>query len=164
MLKYMKKWDILDFLLDFKNKGYFAKFLVSEDAEFGSLIFRRKPKYEQANVKFKEIYAQSLYPDNFKKGTELFDRYQFILTRFLDNMIDRVLSENRKLEGFKLTVPVRDAYEEKAPLMQEYIMFLCDFLGRKCSPTQIESYWDAFVQNKMRGEYGYNNFWKRNKK
>jgi len=157
-LKYLQKWSALDFLLDYKNNGYMDTFLCGDDKDFSGTVYHKKAKYPDAQMKWKNIFINAYH--NNDRGEEDYKRYRNGLVTFLDNLIDTVIQEQRAMLGFKLTVASkRDG--ETFPILQEYLGYLMDNYGRGLLVKDIIEgvNWNNFINHRMRGEYGYTDFW-----
>lgn len=157
-LKYLRKWSALDFLLDHKNNGYMDTFLCENDKDFSGTVYHKKAKYPQAQEKWRDIFI-NVYHNN-DRGEEDYKRYRNGLVTFLDNLIDTVIQEQRAMLGFKLTVASK-RNGETFPILQEYLGYLMDNYGRGLLVKDIIEgvNWNNFINHRMRGEYGYTNFW-----
>jgi hypothetical protein len=151
---FTNKWTIIDFAADYKNKGYLQTF-CNNDGEVSFRVNRRKSNYPEAMEKWKDIFIER-YTDE-TKGKNDFRKFESRLTIFLDKIIDTMVFEQRYLCGFKLTVPANNG----APILAEYLAYLLDSFGSGFLVNDIVEHtnWLNFVNQKMRNEYGYKNFW-----
>jgi len=161
--KFLKKWDILDFFLDAKDSGYISGFLEEDHWVFKNSLFNRKSKYEPAQAKWKSIFISSY--ENKDRGELDYKKHKSKLVLFLDWLIDCLMHDQRSLCGFKLTVPVKrnGSTISEMPVLQEYLLYIRQTLGRGLLVKDIVEIvnWHNFVNHRMRGEYGYEKFWKR---
>ena len=155
---FLNKWSLLDFVSDHKNKGYLDSF-CNGDGAVAFKVNQKVSRYPDAMQKWQEIFIEQY--SNQEKGAKDFRKYESKLTTFLDALIDITIFENRYMSEMKLTVPTRVNGMLRAPLLKEYLVFLLDSFGSGFLVNDVveSTNWENFVQQRIRNEFGYKNFW-----
>jgi hypothetical protein len=161
--KYSKKVSLLDFLINYKDDPYLKVLLTEEDDRdiFPSLV-EKKTKYEKTQKEWEKIFV-SFYSDE-EEGRKIFKRYKFNLINFVEDLIEKIVNDNLETCGYHLT-----SDKNETPILIEYIGYLMDnnlvkenFINIRELTNKMN--WKNFIQDKMRSEYGLNNFFYKKRK
>jgi hypothetical protein len=167
-----EKWS-LNYLLSNRNGFGFKKYFENNsEADFKKEVFKFKiPKpYQEAAERWKEIFVDSFYREDRKKGIEKYNMYSSTLDHFLYELIERIkvakislkpLDMYKRSLVWETKVKSQFGNEVFPPILEEYCDWYSDWIQRKPTTTTLVSRenWMRFVRDEMRGVRGMKNFW-----
>ena len=157
----LKKWK-LDQLILLRNSNGTKKYFLNAEKDFESELFKYRSKHKDAAKRWKDIYVESFYSTDKKKGLEKYNMYHNKLDSFLDLLINRIGASRRELYRRNLTKRMLiDKYETDS-VLAEYCDWISFSIAKRPNIFDLCNYdhYMQFVYQEMRGVRGMENFWK----
>lgn len=158
--KNKNKWKLTDILL-YRNSNGLKKYFVEDEDEFIRQLHSYRSKEKDASARWKEIFIDSFYRTDRKKGEQYHKHWHSKFDFFLDLLINKIKACKRQLYGMNLTqMRIIDGYETDSVLGEYCDWVICNY-DRKPDIFVLCEYHNymQFVKERMKWEKGMDKFW-----